>query len=173
MILIGFNPFQAIVGLVLVAQYQHWVHTERVTKLGWLDEVFNTPSVHRVHHGSNRQYIDKNYGGILMIWEKLFGTFVREEEKVIYELTCDIHTYNPVKITFIEFGNIWKDVKKCRTMGDRLRIIFGGLSWYPSYFRSKTNPKTGPKNEKNCAYSDIYDVRHRYRGRILGGARPL
>jgi sterol desaturase/sphingolipid hydroxylase (fatty acid hydroxylase superfamily) len=145
MILIGFNPFQAIVGLVLVAQYQHWVHTERVTKLGWLDEVFNTPSVHRVHHGSNRQYIDKNYGGILMIWDKLFGTFAREEEKVIYGLTSDIKTNNPVKITFIEFGNIWRDVKKCRTMGDRLRIIFGGLSWRPNYFNADTDHKTGPK----------------------------
>tara|TARA_B110000238_G_C16055544_1_gene408083 strand:+ start:288 stop:1184 length:897 start_codon:yes stop_codon:yes gene_type:complete len=145
MILIGFSPFQAIVGLVLVAQYQHWVHTERVTKLGWLDEVFNTPSVHRVHHGSNRQYIDKNYGGILMIWDKIFGTFAREEEKVIYGLTRDINTNNPIKIVFIEFGNIWRDVKKCRTMGDRLRIIFGGLSWRPSYFNSKTGSQKGPK----------------------------
>jgi sterol desaturase/sphingolipid hydroxylase (fatty acid hydroxylase superfamily) len=145
MILIGINPFQAIVGLVLVAQYQHWVHTERVTKLGWLDEVFNTPSVHRVHHGSNRQYIDKNYGGILMVWDKLFGTFAREEEEVIYGLTSDIKTNNPVKITFIEFGKIWQDVKKCRTMGDRLRIIFGGLSWRPSYFNTDIDHKTGPK----------------------------
>jgi|TARA_B110000908_G_scaffold139702_1_gene166497 sterol desaturase/sphingolipid hydroxylase (fatty acid hydroxylase superfamily) len=145
MILIGFTPFQAIVGLLLVAQYQHWVHTERVTKLGWLDEVFNTPSVHRVHHGSNRQYLDKNYGGILMIWDKLFGTFAREEEKVIYGLTRDINTNNPVKITFIEFGNIWQDVNKCQTMRDSLRIIFGGLSWRPSYFRSKTDHKSGPK----------------------------
>ena len=145
MILIGFTPFQAIVGLLLIAQYQHWVHTERVTKLGWLDEVFNTPSVHRVHHGSNRQYLDKNYGGVLMIWDKLFGTFAREEEKVIYGLTRDINTNNPVKITFIEFGNIWQDVMKCRTMRDRLRIIFGGLSWRPSYFRSKTDHKSGPK----------------------------
>ena len=145
MILIGFTPFQAIVGLLLVAQYQHWVHTERVTKLGWLDEVFNTPSVHRVHHGSNRQYLDKNYGGVLMIWDKLFGTFAREEEKVIYGLTRDINTNNPVKITFMEFGNIWQDVMKCRTMRDRLRIIFGGLSWRPSYFRSKTDHKSGPK----------------------------
>jgi sterol desaturase/sphingolipid hydroxylase (fatty acid hydroxylase superfamily) len=145
MILIGFSPFQAIVGLVLVAQYQHWVHTERVTKLGWLDEVFNTPSVHRVHHGSNRQYLDKNYGGILMIWDKIFGTFAREEEKVIYGLTRDINTNNPIKIIFIEFGNIWRDVKKCRTMGDRLRIIFGGLSWRPSYFNSKTGSQKGPK----------------------------
>ncbi|MBM2323254.1 MULTISPECIES: sterol desaturase family protein [Marivita] len=136
MILIGFNPFQAIVGLVLVAQYQHWVHTERVTKLGWLDEVFNTPSVHRVHHGSNRQYLDKNYGGILMIWDKLFGTFEREDEKVVYGLTRNIHTNNPIKITFVEFGNIWQDVKKCRTMKDKLRIIFGGLSWRPEYFRT-------------------------------------
>lgn len=145
MILIGFSPFQAIVGLVLVAQYQHWVHTERVTKLGWLDEIFNTPSVHRVHHGSNRQYIDKNYGGILMVWDKIFGTFAREEEKVIYGLTCDINTNNPIKIVFIEFSNIWRDVKKCRTMGDRLRIIFGGLSWRPSYFNSKTGSQKDPK----------------------------
>jgi sterol desaturase/sphingolipid hydroxylase (fatty acid hydroxylase superfamily) len=145
MILIGFTPFQAIVGLLLVAQYQHWVHTERVTKLGWLDEVFNTPSVHRVHHGSNRQYLDKNYGGVLMIWDKVFGTFAREEEKVIYGLTRDINTNNPFKVTFIEFGNIWQDVKTCRTMGDRLRIIFGGLSWRPSYFSSKTDHKSGPK----------------------------
>jgi sterol desaturase/sphingolipid hydroxylase (fatty acid hydroxylase superfamily) len=145
MILIGFSPFQAIVGLVLVAQYQHWVHTERVTKLGWLDEIFNTPSVHRVHHGSNRQYLDKNYGGILMVWDKIFGTFAREEEKVIYGLTCDINTNNPIKIVFIEFSNIWRDVKKCRTMGDRLRIIFGGLSWRPSYFNSKTGSHKGPK----------------------------
>lgn len=145
MILVGFNPFQAIVGLVIVAQYQHWVHTERVTKLGWLDEIFNTPSVHRVHHGSNVQYLDKNYGGILMIWDKLFGTFAREEEKVIYGLTTDINTNNPVKIIFIEFCNIWQDVKKCRTMGDRLRIIFGGLSWRPSYFTSATNSSSSPK----------------------------
>jgi sterol desaturase/sphingolipid hydroxylase (fatty acid hydroxylase superfamily) len=147
MVLIGFNPFQAIVGLTLVAQYQHWVHTERVTKLGWLDEVFNTPSVHRVHHGSNHQYLDKNYGGILMVWDKLFGTFTREEEVATYGLTSDINTNNPAKITFVEFGNIWRDVKKCRTMADRLRIIFGGLSWRPSYFESKTDTNADQNHE--------------------------
>lgn len=143
MILIGFNPFQALVGLVLVAQYQHWIHTERVTKLGWLDEIFNTPSQHRVHHGSNRQYLDKNYGGILMIWDKLFGTFKREEETVIYGLTRNIGTNNPVKITFIEFGCIWSDVKKCSTWRDRLRIIFGGLSWRPDDFNTNHNQAGG------------------------------
>lgn len=152
MILVGFNPFHAIVALILVAQYQHWVHTERVNKLGWLDEVFNTPSVHRVHHGSNTQYLDKNYGGILMIWDKLFGTFAREDEKVAYGLTRNIHTNNPIKITFIEFGHIWQDVKRCRTMGDRLRVIFGGLSWRPDYFQVENGQKT-PEPSSNAVPS--------------------
>ncbi|EPJ43176.1 MAG: hypothetical protein OFPI_44040 [Osedax symbiont Rs2] len=136
MILIGFNPFQAIVALLLIAQYQHWIHTERIGKMGWLDEVFNTPSVHRVHHGSNSQYLDKNYGGVLMIWDKMFGTFEREDEKVIYGLTCNINSNNPVKITLLEFSRIYTDVKKCRNNRDRLKIVFGGLCWRPSYFKS-------------------------------------
>jgi sterol desaturase/sphingolipid hydroxylase (fatty acid hydroxylase superfamily) len=131
MILVGFNPFQALIALVLVAQYQHWVHTERIGKLGWLDEVFNTPSVHRVHHGVNGQYLDRNYGGILMIWDKIFGTFEREDEKVIYGLTRNVNTNNPIKIIFIEFGHIWNDLKNCRNNKDRLKTIFGGLSWRP------------------------------------------
>jgi len=136
MILIGFNPFQAIISLVFVAQYQTWIHTERIIKLGWLDEVFNTPSVHRVHHGSNDKYIDKNYGGILILWDKLFGTFQREEEKVVYGLTKNIHTYNPITINFIEYKNIWKDVKQCKTWKDRFKIIFGSLIWRPVYFKN-------------------------------------
>ncbi|PKH51366.1 sterol desaturase family protein [Tenacibaculum sp. Bg11-29] len=138
MILIGFSPFQAIVSLILVAQFQTWIHTERIGKLGWLDEVFNTPSVHRVHHGSNNKYLDKNYGGFLIIWDKLFGTFQREEEKVIYGLTKNIETNNPITINFIEYKNIWKDVKMCRTKKDKLKIIFGNLIWKPDYFKDKT-----------------------------------
>jgi sterol desaturase/sphingolipid hydroxylase (fatty acid hydroxylase superfamily) len=134
MILVGFNPFQAIVTLVLVAQYQHWVHTEHIGKLGWLDEVVNTPSVHRVHHGVNSQYLDTNYGGILMIWDKIFGTFAREEEKVVYGLTSNINTNNPIKVIFIEFGRIWNDLKQCRSSRDGFKIVFGALSWRPKYF---------------------------------------
>lgn len=134
MILLGFNPFQAIVALVLIAQYQHWIHTERIGKLGWLDEVFNTPSVHRVHHGSNNQYLDKNYGGILMLWDKMFGTYQHEEATVIYGLTRNINTNNVLKILFVEFTRIGSDYNKCRNSRDRLKIIFGGLSWRPLYF---------------------------------------
>ncbi len=141
MILMGFNPFQAIISLVFVAQYQTWIHTERIVKLGWLDEVFNTPSVHRVHHGSNDKYLDKNYGGILMIWDKLFRTFQREEEKVIYGLTKNINSNNPITINFIEYKNIWKDVKRCRTWKDRFKIIFGNLIWKPLYFKNEKHNK--------------------------------
>ncbi|MGK0366430.1 MAG: sterol desaturase/sphingolipid hydroxylase (fatty acid hydroxylase superfamily) [Saprospiraceae bacterium] len=138
MILIGFSPFQAMAGLILVAQYQTWIHTEKIVKLAWLDEVFNTPSVHRVHHGSNRKYLDKNYGGVLILWDKLFGTFQREEEKVVYGLTKNIHSNNPIIINFIEYKHIWKDVKKCRNWKDRLKIIFGDLVWRPDYFETET-----------------------------------
>ncbi len=141
MILIGFNPFQAIISLIFVAQYQTWIHTERIVKLGWLDEVFNTPSVHRVHHGSNRKYLDKNYGGILILWDKLFGTFQREEEKVVYGLTKNINSNNPITINFIEYKNIWKDVKRCRSWRDRFKIIFGNLIWKPVYFKQEKNNK--------------------------------
>ncbi len=137
MIIAGFNPFQTIMCLIFVVQYQTWIHTEKIYKLGFLDEIFNTPSVHRVHHGSNRKYLDKNYGGILILWDKLFGTFQREEEKVIYGLTKNINTYNPVAINFIEYGNIWKEVKQCRTIKDKYKIIFGNLIWKPTYYEKE------------------------------------
>ncbi|WP_298508356.1 sterol desaturase family protein [uncultured Kordia sp.] len=141
MILIGFTPFQALIGLTLVAQFQTWIHTERIGKLGWLDLIFNTPSVHRVHHGSNKKYLDKNYGGITMIWDHLFGTYQKEEEKVIYGLTQNIHTNNPLTINFIEYKHIWNDVKKCKNFKDKLRIIFGNLIWKPYYFKQKNKDK--------------------------------
>ena len=145
MILLGFNPFMAIVALVLVAQYQTWIHTEHIVKMGWLDGIFNTPSVHRVHHGSNELYLDKNYGGVLIVWDKLFGTFQREREKVVYGLTTNINTNNPVTINFIEYQKIWEDVKRCRTWRDRIKIIFGSLTWRPDYF-SEGQPEDDTHN---------------------------
>jgi len=137
MIVLGFNPFQTIISLVFVAQYQTWIHTEHIGKLGVLDEFLNTPSLHRVHHGSNKKYLDKNYGGILMIWDKLFGTFQREEEKVIYGLTKDIDSNDPIVINIIEYKHIYKDVKHCKNLPDKLRILFGNLTWKPTYFKRR------------------------------------
>jgi len=135
MVLIGFDVFQTIISLVLVVQYQTWIHTESIGKLGWLDHVFNTPSNHRVHHGSNPQYIDKNYGSVLIIWDKLFGTYQKEEGKVIYGLTKNINTNNPISINFREYNNIYRDLKQCRNFKDGLRTVFGDLVWRPDYFQ--------------------------------------
>ena len=137
MILAGFNPFQTVICLIFVVQYQTWIHTEKIGKLGWLDKVFNTPSVHRVHHGSNRKYLDKNYGGVLIIWDRIFGTYKAEEEPVKFGLTRNIKTNNPIKINFIEYKNIWQEVKRCRTFKDKWKIIFGNLIWKPAYFKDK------------------------------------
>jgi hypothetical protein len=93
--------------------YQFWIHTEAIDKLPkWFEAVMNTPSHHRVHHGSNPLYLDRNHAGILIIWDKLFGTFQPElkDEKVIYGLVTNINTYNPIKIAFIEWINMFKDV---------------------------------------------------------------
>ncbi len=137
MILVGFNPFITIVALVFVVQYQTWIHTNKITTMGLFDHWFNTPSVHRVHHGSNPQYLDKNYAGVLLVWDKIFGTYEPEKEKVVYGLTKNIETNNPLKINFIEFGNIWRDVKRCRTFRDKIKTILGDLTWKPDYLSRK------------------------------------
>ncbi len=131
MILLGFSLAQTVTGLFVVLAYQSWVHTEKPGKLGWLDRVFNTPSVHRVHHGTNAQYIDKNYGGILIIWDRIFGTYEPEREKVVYGITTPVNTINPLKVVFIEYRNIWRDLKKARSGREALGYLFRRPGWRP------------------------------------------
>jgi len=141
MLLMGFNPFQTIICLVFVVQYQTWIHTQSIHKLGWLDYVFNTPSAHRVHHGANRPYLDKNFGGVLMVWDHLFRTFAKEEEKVEFGLTKNINSNNPLIINFVEYKNIYGEVKQCRNLKDKLRIVFGNLIWKPAYLKKTLKNK--------------------------------
>ncbi len=131
MVLIGFSLAQVIVGFSVVIAYQSWIHTEKLGKLGVLDRVLNTPSTHRVHHGSNPQYIDKNYGGILIMWDRLFGTYAPEEEKVTYGITKPINTLNPFKVMFGEYVDIWRDVRKAKGLREALGYIFKGPGWRP------------------------------------------
>ena len=84
-----------------------------------------------------------------MVWDKIFGTFQREEEKVIYGLTHNIETNNPLKINFIEYQNILRDIKKCRNWRDRFRLVFGGLTWRPDYFEQETQGSNGIKDLGN------------------------
>ena len=110
--LLGFSPWMVLLQQSVSLLYQFFLHTERVGKL-WspIEFVMNTPSHHRVHHGSNQEYLDKNYGGILIIWDRLFGTFQAEEAPVVYGLTKNIDTYNPVRVAGHEWIDIWRDVK--------------------------------------------------------------
>ncbi|WP_138433500.1 sterol desaturase family protein [Winogradskyella algicola] len=110
--LLGFHPAMILLQMSISLLYQFWIHTEAIEKMPrWFEAIFNTPSHHRVHHGSNPIYLDRNHAGILIIWDKLFGTFQPEldDEKVKYGLVSNINTYNPVKIAFIEWWNMLKD----------------------------------------------------------------
>jgi len=123
MILIGFDLVQVIVSLLVVVAYQAWIHTEHIGKLGWLDAVVNTPSTHRVHHASNSQYIDKNFGGILMIWDQLFGSCQKEEKPVVYGLTKNIGTSNPIKINVYEWVAVFNDLKKTQGIKEKVKCL--------------------------------------------------
>jgi sterol desaturase/sphingolipid hydroxylase (fatty acid hydroxylase superfamily) len=109
--------------------YQFWIHTEVIRSVGPLEQVLNTPSHHRVHHGANRQYLDRNHGSILIVWDKLFGTFEAEDEPVRYGLTRNIHTSNPLRVATHEYVDIAEDVAGATTWADRLGFVLRGPGW--------------------------------------------
>lgn len=109
--------------------YQYWIHTDAIRSLGAGEEVLNTPSHHRVHHGSNKRYLDRNHGSILIVWDRLFGTFQREDEPVVYGLTKNIDTHNPARIASHELRDIMRDVSHSTTWLDRLSFVLRGPGW--------------------------------------------
>ncbi|MDX2355944.1 sterol desaturase family protein [Dietzia sp. PP-33] len=109
--------------------YQFWIHTAVIRSIGPLEKVFNSPSHHRVHHGSNRRYLDRNHGSILIVWDRLFGTHEPEGENVVYGLTTNIDTFNPVRIATHEWVSIARDVFRARSWGDRLGYLVRGPGW--------------------------------------------
>ena len=123
--LLGFDPTIIAVAGVISTLWGIVGHTQIVGKLGPLEWVFNTPSHHRVHHGSNAQYIDKNYGNLLIIWDRMFGTFEPEEESVKYGLVKNVNTYNPTKITFMGWQEIFQNIKKSNNFNEALYFVFG------------------------------------------------
>ena len=113
--------------------YQYWIHTETIDRLPPAAEaVLNTASHHRVHHGANEQYLDKNYGGILIVWDKLFGTFEPEVRRIKYGLTKNIHTYNPLRIGYHEFAAIARDVRRSHGWRNRVGYVFRRPGWTPT-----------------------------------------
>jgi sterol desaturase/sphingolipid hydroxylase (fatty acid hydroxylase superfamily) len=130
--LLGFSPWMILLAQSWSLIYQFWIHTERIVKLPRpLEFVLNTPSHHRVHHGSNDVYLDKNYGGILIIWDRMFGSFVDEGERVRYGLTKNVNSFNPVRVAFHEYIAMGHDFKAARSAGDKARVLFKGPGWRP------------------------------------------
>lgn len=113
--------------------YQFFIHTETITSMGRAYEfVFNTPSHHRVHHGSDPEYIDKNYGGTLIIWDRMFGTYQDELHRPTYGLTTPVNTYNLLRLQYHEYGNILRDVRAATGLRTKLGYVFGPPGWQPS-----------------------------------------
>ncbi|MGF1750431.1 sterol desaturase family protein [Vibrio cionasavignyae] len=110
LIVIGFDPKWVVFVVLLNLGLQFFVHTQWIKRLGWLEWVFNTPSHHRVHHGRNSQYIDKNYAGVLIVWDRMFGTFEPEVETVRYGISKPVESFNPITVTFAEWKDMWRDV---------------------------------------------------------------
>lgn len=127
--LAGFDPGAMMVMLSVSLVYQFFLHTEMVGRLGFLEHFLNTPSHHRVHHASNVRYLDRNHGGILIIWDKLFGTFEPEKEPVVYGITKNIHTHNPLEIATHEYKALWRDVKRAPGLMNKLRYLFKPPGW--------------------------------------------
>lgn len=128
--------------------YQFWIHTELVSSLGPLEWVLNTPIHHKVHHGRNEYCLDKNYGGILIIWDRLFGTFAAEEDKVIYGLVFPINTFESLSIQIHYYYNLWKRSQQYKETSNKILTFFNGPSWRPGKRRlgdHDDNPKVTGK----------------------------
>ena len=123
--LIGLDPTIIAVAGVISTLWGIFGHTQVIKKLGPLEWIFNTPSHHRVHHGANEQYIDKNYGNLFIIWDRMFGTFELEKERVRYGLVKNVNTFNPIKITLMEWNSILKDLNKASNIKESFNIFFG------------------------------------------------
>lgn len=129
----GFDPRAVMLMYAANLLYQFWLHTETVGRLGPLEWILNTPWHHRVHHAIEPEYLDRNYGGVLIIWDKLFGTFAqyRSDAPITYGLVRQIDTNNPVKIVFAEWIVLFRDLRSARSMREVLGYMFGAPGWRP------------------------------------------
>jgi len=132
--LLGFSAPQILTAQAISLIYQFWIHTETVRRLPRpLEWLLNTPSHHRVHHGKNVRYLDRNHGGVLIVWDRLFGTFSAESEheRVRYGITSDLTTYNPLRIAIHELVAIGRDLRRASSLKEGLCYLFAPPGWSP------------------------------------------
>jgi len=127
--LLGLQPDLIAQARSINLLYQYWIHTDTIRRLGPFEKILNTPSHHRVHHGTNQQYIDRNHGSILIIWDRLFGTYEREAEPVVYGLTKNLDTFNPARVAGHEYFEMLRDVSQSESWRERLSFVCRGPGW--------------------------------------------
>jgi len=132
--LVGVPPLVFITVASLNLLYQFWVHTRHIPKLGWLEWVLITPSNHRVHHAQNPVYLDRNYGGVFILWDRLFGTFKEEDpaEPVVFGVTTPLASWNPLWANLQFYAQLWGDARRTERLWDKLRIWFMPTGWRPA-----------------------------------------
>ncbi|MEM1162158.1 MAG: sterol desaturase family protein [Pseudomonadota bacterium] len=131
LVFLGFSPEMVFASIIVVLAYQTWLHTELIGKLGPLEWVLNTPSHHRVHHGCDDKYLDRNYAGVLIIWDRMFGTFQVEEETPVYGLKRDFNSQNPFVVWFSEWPGVFRDLAASRSLKEVWLSLFGPPGWVP------------------------------------------
>ena len=139
--------FATVGGINLL--YQYWVHTEHIPKLGWMEKVFITPSNHRVHHAKNPEYIDANYGGVFIIWDRIFGTYIEEKDDVkpVYGTVKALNSWNPIWANFQVFYNMFLDSMRTKKLSDKFKVWYAPTYWRPSDVEAKYPSK--PVDLKN------------------------
>jgi len=126
---IGFNPVYILIMQAISLVYQFFPHTKLVGKLGPIEWIFNTPSHHRVHHATQVQYLDKNHAGILIIWDRMFGTFQKEIEVPTYGITVNINSFSPLKIASHEYISLWQDIRRAKKLSDKIKYLINPPGW--------------------------------------------
>jgi sterol desaturase/sphingolipid hydroxylase (fatty acid hydroxylase superfamily) len=131
MALVGVPPELYAASGLAVLLYQFWIHTEHVGRLGWFDRVFSSPSNHRVHHAINDACLDKNYGAVLVLWDRLFGSFREETEPCVYGTRAPLNSWDPLWAVAQVYGSLWQRVRRTPRWRDKLRVLFKAPGWVP------------------------------------------
>ncbi len=134
LVLLGFTPTVVLTSLVLNLLYQFWLHADWVPRLGWLEGIFNTPSNHRVHHARNPEYLDANFGGVLVVFDRLFGTYIPERDDVPCDygtITPAVSSRNPFVLNFTPWIGLFKDLRTARSPREVWMYTFGPPGWRP------------------------------------------
>jgi sterol desaturase/sphingolipid hydroxylase (fatty acid hydroxylase superfamily) len=139
MAVIGIPPLVFIGAGLINLLYQYWIHTRLIGRLGWFDHAFASPSNHRVHHGQNDYCIDRNYGGLLMLWDHLFGTFVeeRDDEEIIYGIRGQLGTHDPLMANLHVYRDLWRDMRLADSWKERLMVPIKHPGWRPAAAASR------------------------------------